>query len=409
MPEALFFNVPGHGHVNPSLPLVAELVRRGNHITYFVTEGYRARVEAAGAVFHPYATVQDDYFDARGLSGSVPGQVACSLITTAGDILPELLEMARAEQPDTIIYDGMCPWGYFAARILGVPAIASLSLMALPPRALLNWQALRSFIPIMFRDRALFQEASRRSQALGKQYGIAPLGFTHLMNAFGDLNFSYTSSYFQPYARTLGETFRFVGWTASDGPANGSFSLEQVQGRRLIYASLGTVNNDDAEFFRTCIEAFSGRDEFVIMSTGNRFSPDLFSPLPENVSIHAWVPQPEVLKRAALFITHAGMNSVHDGLYYGVPLLLIPQQAEQAFTALRVAELGAGLVLRREKATAETMRDKAARLLSEPRFKAEANHIGDTLRAAGGASRAADEIEALLRNHTGSRTQKQGG
>src|SRR5260221_9834765 len=118
MPKALFFNVPGHGHVNPSLPLVAELVRRGHHITYFITEGYRARVEAAGAVFRPYASVHDDYFDARGLSGSVPQQVAHALITTAGENLPELLEAAPAEKPDYILNDGMCPWGLLLARIL---------------------------------------------------------------------------------------------------------------------------------------------------------------------------------------------------------------------------------------------------------------------------------------------------
>ena len=70
--KALFFNVPGHGHVNPSLPLVAELVRRGHHITYFITENFHAKVEAEGAVFHPYSGVPNDYFEVKGLHGGVP-------------------------------------------------------------------------------------------------------------------------------------------------------------------------------------------------------------------------------------------------------------------------------------------------------------------------------------------------
>src|SRR5687768_7137098 len=115
MPKALFFNVPGHGHVIPSLPVVAELVRRGHQIIYFASEGYRKQVEATGAVFRAYSTVQDDYFTGSGLSGSVPQKVALALITTSEEILPELLEIARAEKPDYILFDGMCPWGALVA------------------------------------------------------------------------------------------------------------------------------------------------------------------------------------------------------------------------------------------------------------------------------------------------------
>ena len=111
MPTALFFNVPAHGHVNPSLPLVTELVRRGHTITYFTTERYRADVEAAGALVQPYAAMHDDYFAVRGLDGTQPWRAAYELITTAGAILPELLVFARDAQPDYILFDGMCPWG----------------------------------------------------------------------------------------------------------------------------------------------------------------------------------------------------------------------------------------------------------------------------------------------------------
>jgi UDP:flavonoid glycosyltransferase YjiC (YdhE family) len=85
-----------------------------------------------------------------------------------------------------------------------------------------------------------------------------------------------------------------------------------------------------------------------------------------------------------LFITHAGLNSVHDGLYFGAPLLLVPRQAEQTFTALRVVELGAGLMLNKAQVNVETMRARAARLLADTHFQVEANRIGDTFRAAGG-------------------------
>ena len=286
MPKALFFNVPAHGHVNPSLPLVAELVRRGHQVTYFLTEGFRADVEAAGAVLQPYATVRDDYFAGPGLDGSRPQKAACRLITTAGEILPQLLQAAASAKPDYILYDGMCPWGYLAARSLRLPAVVSLSLLplALPPaRDLLTGEMLSILGPMMLRDFGTGVQAARRSRALGARYGVAPLGLANILNAPGDLAISYTSTYFQPYAERVADTVRFVGWTLREGRPDGAFSLEAAQGRRLIYISLGSLVSAGAAFFRTCIDAFGGRDEFVLISTGNRFGAEEFGALPSNV------------------------------------------------------------------------------------------------------------------------------
>jgi MGT family glycosyltransferase len=190
---------------------------------------------------------------------------------------------------------------------------------------------------------------------------------------------------------------RFVGWTINESQSNGAFSFERVQGRRLIYVSLGTLNNDNVPFFKTCIKAFADSENFVIMTTGKRIAPESFGALPENTAIYDWVPQVEILKRASLFISHGGLNSIHDSLYLGVPILLVPQQAEQTINAMRVVELGAGLMLKKSQITAKTMRDTAARLLRESDFKTQAKQIGETFREAGGAARAADEVEALLR------------
>jgi len=402
MPKALFFNVPAHGHVNPSLPLVAELTKRGHHIIYFITENFRAKVEAVGAEFRPYVTIDDDYFSGPGLNGTRPQFAAHRLITTTGEVLPELLEAARRVQPDYILYDGMCPWGYMVAKILGLPAVESLSLMAFgtsPISAMLKWDVMRPMMNMVRRDFSKGLAANRLSQALGKQYDVRPLGMMEILSAPADLAISYTSKAYQPYADTVGDHIRFVGRTVSNAPTDSSFSFEQVNGRRLVYISLGTLSNEDASFFRTCIEAFSGTDDYVIMSTGNRLDPKSFGTLPENIAIYSWVPQFDVLKRASLFVSHAGLNSVHDGLYFGVPLLLVPQQDEQEINAYRVVELGAGLMLRKSQVNVEAIKANAARLLSDSRFKDEAKRIGETLRAAGGMPRAADEIEALLGKH----------
>jgi MGT family glycosyltransferase len=397
MAKILFLNVPAHGHVNPSLPLVAELTRQGHRVTYLITESYRASVEAAGATFRPYATLRDDYFESQGLGGHVPQQVGLALITTAGEIMPELRQIAQEEQPDVILFDGMCPWGLLLARVLRLPAVTSLSLMALSPRLLLSLDGLRAVVPMLVKDFDKAMQSNRKAKALCKQVGILPMPFASILNAYGDLTFSYTSSYFQPFADSVDKSIRFVGWTLNTQASDTAFSLERVGERRLIYVSLGTVNNTDRAFFQTCIEALADSDAFVVMTTGNGIPPDSFGTLPENVAVYEWVPQIEVLKRAALFISHAGINSVHEALYLGVPLLLVPQQAEQTFTAKRVVELGAGMMLKRQQVTLEALKSHVQRLLREPCFRTVAQSIGDTLRKTGGMPRAVDEVEALLR------------
>ena len=114
------------------------------------------------------------------------------------------------------------------------------------------------------------------------------------------------------------------------------------------------------------------------------------------MAVHSWVPQAQVLKRVALFVTHGGLGSVLDGLYCGMPLLVVPQQEEQLLTARRVVELGAGLLLQKGDVTVEAVRTHAARLLAELAFAREAGRVGETLRTAGGVAYAADEIERLL-------------
>jgi MGT family glycosyltransferase len=102
------------------------------------------------------------------------------------------------------------------------------------------------------------------------------------------------------------------------------------------------------------------------------------------------------LQQAALFITHGGVNSLHEGLYYGLPLLMVPQQAEQTFNAMRVVELGAGLMLKPDEVLASTLLESATSLLTDEGYRAEARRIGDTFRAGGGVARAVDEIEGLV-------------
>jgi MGT family glycosyltransferase len=394
MPKALFFSVPAHGHINPSLPLVAELVRCGHEIIYFTTENYRQRIEATGAAVRVYGGIEDDYFEVRGLDGSIPQKAALALLTTTKTILPALLEAVNQVKPDYILYDCMCPWGYFVAQIMGLPAVSSASLIPLSPRIILNWRILRLLMPMLAKGFRAGNEANRLSTELGRQYNVKPLTMMNILNAPGDLVISYSSAAYVPLTHTLPDNVKFVGWTMLENNSDEHFVHDSE--RPLIYVSLGTVINENKGFYELCITALDDMPYDVLITTGGRFAPDDFGVLPDNITIKAWVPQAQVLQQAALFITHGGLNSIHEGLYCDLPLLVVPQQTEQTFNALRMVELGAGLMLQQDAVTVNAIRESVNDLLSVDHYKAQARHIGETLRSAGGMARAAAMIDELI-------------
>lgn len=395
MANLLFFNIPAHGHINPSLPLVKALVERGHHVTYFTTESYQRRVAATGADIRLYHDVEDQYFESRGLNGTIPQLAAVALLETAEKVLPELIDTAKTLQPDAILYDCMCPWGYYLAQIAGVPGISSSSLMPLAPKVLLNLQNLRLFLPLLAKGFSAGNQANRMAAQLGQRYNVTPLSRLTVLNAPGDLVIAYSSADYVPYADSLPRHTRLIGWTLQEQATDEQFT--HTTGRPLVYVSLGTVSNENADFFMQCIRALGGTEYDVLISTGGRFDAGQFGELPANITIRPWVPQTQVLRQAALFITHGGLNSIHDGLFCGLPLLLVPQQTEQTFNARRVVELGAGLMLTKPAATAEAIRRSAERLLTEPSFRTAAQTLGETLHDHGKMGRAIDEIEALIR------------
>lgn len=398
MPKALFFSVPGHGHVTPSLPVVAELTRRGHHILYFGTQGYRTNIEAAGAQFRAYTGIEDDYFTSRGLHGGVPQRVTKALMLTSEAILPELLDVTRHEQPDYILFDGLCPWGRLVAQITKLPSVGSLAVSPItkPPLSAML-QMLPTLLPLLTQDVGDGIDAIKRANAIAKRYDLPRVGMIDIMNNPGDISLSYTSREFQLYADTVPPSVRFVGWTPYEPRRAEAFSFERVGERRLVYVSLGTLNNENIAFFKACIEAFTGCGEYVMMTTGDRLEPESLGALPDNVAVYRWLPQVEILKRASLFISHGGLNSVHDSLYYGVPMLLVPQQLEQTWNAERVVELGGGLMLKPKAIRAQAIRDGATHLLNGVGYRDAAKRIGDTFRAAGGAPKAADEVEKMIK------------
>jgi len=135
----------------------------------------------------------------------------------------------------------------------------------------------------------------------------------------------------------------------------------------------------------------------VLMSVGQNTDIADLGPIPANFTVRNNMPQLEILKQADLFISHGGMNSINESLYLGVPLVMVPQQVEQAFSAFRIAQFGAGQVIIPRQLTAQRLHRAVEEILGESAYKTRAASFGATLNQ-GGHRRAAREILAQVRD-----------
>ncbi|MEV4537753.1 macrolide family glycosyltransferase [Asanoa sp. NPDC049518] len=386
MSTIAFVNIPMHGRVNPTLPVVAELVRRGHSVTYHVSPAFGAVVTAAGATLCLYPGGDQPLPDPP-----TPATLLAGLARTAVAVLPTVLADLRRIRPDLIVHDAACLWGAVAARELGVPAVASFTTFAfnrqVPSPTRGSWELLAAARPRTLR-------AFVRSQVtLHRRFAARGLPLLDLGNIAEPLNLVYTSREFQLGAENFDESFRFVGPSIGARASDPSFPIDDLK-EPVVYASLGTVFNAEPRLLRSLATALSPLAGTVVVSTGQT-DPAALGPLPANVLARRSVPQLEVLERASLFVTHGGMNSVNEAMHAGVPMLVIPQGAEQPLVAARVVELGGGLTLRTDEVEVMVVRDLAQRLLYEPRFRAAADQLRAAQRAAGGYRRAADELETV--------------
>jgi UDP:flavonoid glycosyltransferase YjiC (YdhE family) len=174
------------------------------------------------------------------------------------------------------------------------------------------------------------------------------------------------------------------------------FPWERIDGRPLIYASLGTLQNGSEPIFRTIAGACSGLHAQLVISLGGGLDPARLGTLPGEPVVVRYAPQLEIVKRAALVITHAGLNTVLESLSEGVPLVALPLGNDQPGVAARVAARGAGLVIPQKKLTAQKLRAAIETVLKEQKFRLAAGTLKDAIANADGLTRAADIIEDAL-------------
>ncbi len=190
--------------------------------------------------------------------------------------------------------------------------------------------------------------------------------------------------------------FHYVGPFLAKPTRPISFPWERLDGRPLIYASMGTLQNRNAAIFKTIAAACDGLDAQLVLSLGGGGSVEDYRDLPGDPIVVAFAPQLELLARARMAISHAGLNTVLECFSYGVPSVVIPITHDHPGLAARLAWQGAGLVVPLAKLSVPRLREAILQVLHEDTYQQQTARMQAAVRETGGVKQAADIVEAAI-------------
>ncbi|PGZ99825.1 glycosyl transferase [Bacillus pseudomycoides] len=398
MSKVLFINFPGEGHVNPTIAVVSELIQRGEQVVYYCIEDYRYKIEKTGAEFRTYENFMPKTNINRDVNQKVNRlDMLFNMISSTDRIIKDILSEIEGEQFDYIIYDHHFAVGYIIASVLQSPKISSCTTFAFNDS--MSLIATYDSDPLDKKD-PLYKNCIDIINKWKEQYGVIYDSLRDILNNPGDITIVYTSKEYQPYANEFDNSFIFVGPSITPRDNVTDFPIEDLKGKKVIFISMGTIFNQQPDLYEKCFEAFKDTPATIVLAVGKKTDINQFKNVPHNFVLYNYVPQLEVLQHTDVFITHGGMNSSSEALYYGVPLVVIPISGDQPLVAKRVTELGAGVHLDKMSLTPEILREATETVLNRNKFKENSCKIRDSFHAAGGYKKAVDEIlQVLITNH----------
>ncbi len=397
MATGWFFNIPTHGHINPTLPLVKRLVEQGDAITYFAGPQFVQKIRAAGAEVGEYGDAYT-FEQSRTVAHAVLQGSQLAEATTA--LLPGIIAAVEADRPDYLLFDMSAPWGNIVAQRYGLPAVASF------PHLPFNWRAffsdkrlLKKGLHSLRPGQGYYRELQRQTLKLAKEHNLRKPSEINVLSSSAELNLVFSTRYFQPNEEGLDESYLFIGPVINTDRPDEVWLIKREPEQKLIYIAVGTLYQASLEFFRHCFAAFAGEEYAVILSVGKSIDPADLGAIPDNFTVAQFVPQLAILDEADLFVTHGGMNSINEAVMAGVPMVVVPNTIEQAVNANRVEQLHAGVYLEPGAVEADSLRKAAAMVLDDTGVEDGLNMIRQSFLDAGGVAKGVEAIEGFKKAH----------
>jgi MGT family glycosyltransferase len=405
---------PVSGHLNPSVALGRELQCRGHRVIFFQMPDIESKIRDEGLEFlsigrsdHPLGSLPESIAQLGQLSGLAALRFTIRAIQkTTAMICRDAPEAIKAAGVEALLVDQTEPAGASVAEYLGIPYLTTCCAMTINreagiPPIFTPW-TYRTAYWARLRNQAgytLFDSITRPVQQTvneyRRQWRLPPYRMTS--DSFSSLaQLSQQPAAFDFPRADLPPTFHYLGPFRDRLPRGISFPYEKLTGQPLVYASLGTLQNTKESLFYQIAKACQGLDVQLVIAHGGGMSEESARQLPGNPLVVPYAPQWELLAKASLTITHAGLNTVLDSLAHGVPLVAIPITYEQPAIAARIKWVGAGEILPLPQLSVSKLRQRILQVLNEPVYARNALALKTSIQQAGGVKRAAEIIEQSL-------------
>lgn len=405
----------GTGHLNPLILLAQQLRDRGHKVTFFEKPKIQSRVLQAGLEFVPVGAGASPLKWNGPTGNNVSLQSEFSRLRFNLKRIARDLEIYLEDTPaalmrcgvDALLVNEVALTGPTLAEMLRLPYFIistsvphsfgwnaysrlsgyrySSSWLSLFENALLEVSALRLHGPIR---RTL--DEYRRHRGLGPVGELARLHppLAHITQLPQCLDLPRT---------TLPSNFHYTGpFVSRVSRPRVVFPWDQLDGRPIIYVSLGTTRNVQASVFRMIAQACLDLDMQIIISLGGRIDSETMGELPGSPLVTAYAPQLQLLKLASIVITHGGANTVFETLMEGKPMVVIPLALDQPAIAARLARLKLAEVLPVMRLSPMRIRIAVTSVLNDPRYRDAAVEMQTKLKSLHGLTRAVEVIERAL-------------
>jgi MGT family glycosyltransferase len=416
-----FVSMPVTGHLNPMTALARKLQSRGNEVVFIGLPDAEPIVRAANLNFvpfcekeYPLGSVAKGYAPLAKLHGldvvehsarkTHPGRCKSAL-----EHLPEKIAETGVEG---LIIDTTHHFVELVPMRLGMPYVHIWNILHIDrsgssPACLFPWpyettpEALARNVEGLKKFGGLYAPILAVAKSYAEKNGLQidwndPTATVSKLAVITQTpkEFDFPISNWPPQ-------FHYAGpFHDDEGRAQIAFPWEKLTGAPLIYASLGTLVNGIEHAYRAILEAVGRFSETqVVLSVGKNIDPDDLRPIPSNVIIVSTAPQIELLKRASLCITHAGLNTALEALAQGVPMVAIPIGFDQPGVASRVAYHGVGEFVEIGDLTAERLSQLIGRVRQNPSYRDKARYFQKVIARTQGLDLAADVIERAFKTN----------
>jgi zeaxanthin glucosyltransferase len=404
-----------NGHLNPMTTLGSELLHRGHRVTLFgfpdaasTTLASRLEFQSLAENEFPLGWNQESLSKLGKLSGLAAFRYTIDLVAQVStEILAQAPALIQKAGIEALLVDQVSPEGGSIADVLNLPFITVCSALMLNrepniPPICTPWQ----YSPTwqgrwrnQLGDRLIDLAAKPIENIINEYRRRWKLPVAKLPNDYYSqlAQLSQQPAEFDFPRQDLPPTFHFTG--PYHNPATRqpvSFPFEQLTGKPLIYASMGTVQNRLLEVFQIIASACAGLDAQLVISLGGGANPESLPQLPGNPIVVGYAPQLELLQKATLTITHAGMNTTLESLSNGVPMVAIPVANDQPGVAARIAYTGVGEVVALKELSVAKVRSAIVKVLTQESYRKRAIEMQGAIVRSGGVQKAADIIEQAV-------------